>query len=255
MKRVTRRLVFFVLLWGFAVSAASGQEIVYERNETGFDLSLTGIEEVVAASGQDTAFAEGLAIVTQVTVGSRVTGKDVFSRTSVIDAFHGNQGIIMLNQESGNLNSQANVRALALADGGGMFQDLGAWRSAVLIGNTVTTNGGQRENRIESSFGGTAGLVGVNQSAGNLNQQANILVMGIGLGRDASLLSVGDSDLQAVSADNTLVKNGPEASHTDSITGSFAGFRGIAQISQTSGDLNNVGNFLGISLQVLDVTQ
>ncbi len=254
MRRNAFLVSIFVLLWGFAVSAASGQEIAYAPSETGFDLSLTGIEEVIAVSGLDTSVVGGLAAVSQITAGSQVNVKDVFSRTSVVDAFHGNQGILMLNQESGNLNSQANVRSLALAGGGGLFQDLDAWRLAVLIGNTVTTGGGQRENLIEGSFGGTAGLVGVNQSAGNLNQQANILVMGIGLGRDADLLSMGDSELQAVSTGNKLIRNGPEAQHTDSISGSFTGFRGIAQLSQTSGDLNNAGNFLGISYQVLDVT-
>jgi hypothetical protein len=55
-----------------------------------------------------------------------------------------------------------------------------------------------------------------------------------------------------VNANNTLTQ-GPAGPRTDVLSGSFADFRGIAQVSQSAGDLNAVSNFLGLSLTVMDV--
>jgi hypothetical protein len=41
---------------------------------------------------------------------------------------------------------------------------------------------------------------------------------------------------------------GPRA---DILIDSFAGFRGVAQVNQSAGDLNVMGNYVGVSLTTL----
>jgi hypothetical protein len=103
---------------------------------------------------------------------------------------------------------------------------------------------------LTHSFEGTVGIVGVNQAEGNLNQQANVL--GVGLALSPEVVVLGDATLAEVHTDNTLTP-GPAGPRADIISTSFADFRGIAQIAQSSGDLNAIGNFLALSFSVVNV--
>ncbi len=234
----------FVLFLLLAGSPAQGQEAAGDP----------GVAGAVAIVRNFTGASASSATVAQSLLNNRVDVRNVMNTDLISGSVFGNTGILTVNQASGDVNNQANVYAIALVEADSLLQKVSIARSARLTGNTLTTGGGSQENRIENSFGGSNGIIGVNQSAGNLNQQANVMVVGIGLVHDTDLMAVGDTDLGAVSADNNLIKDGPETAHSDVITGSFTGFRGVAQVSQTSGDLNSVGNVLGISYQVLGAT-
>jgi hypothetical protein len=160
------------------------------------------------------------------------------------------RGILSINQASGNLNNQANVRVLAFTDGEGVLYDLSLATSARSIKNTVISYGGEYENRISNSFGGAVGIVGVNQSAGSLNQQVNVVVLGIGVALGPEVVALGDADLGGTIADNSVSSGG---NRSDIITDSFTGFRGIAQVNQSSGDLNIVTNSVGFSFTRINV--
>lgn len=212
-----------------------------------------GVEGAAAIVRNFSAASAGRALADQSLLGNRVEVLHVMNTDLISGSGIETKGILTVNQASGDVNNQANVYALALVDGESVFLRMSIARSVRLTGNTLITGGGLQENRIESSFGDSVGILGVNQSAGNLNQQANMMVLGGGLSKSPKLAAVGDSDLEAVSAYNTLIPFGPETVHSDVITGSFDGFQGIAQVSQTSGDLNIVGNFLGVSYQAMGV--
>ncbi len=250
-----------IVLWLLLMGAAMGhaQEITFAATDTpteaGFSFSLTGlngIDDVQAVAGaiQGAILATGL--WNQAVIGNLVEERDAYRSSLIRDSFQDNRGIVMVNQETGNLNNQANVRVLAFAEPGASFQSVSLAGTAVSVGNTVITNGGAREDRIANSFGGTVGIVGVNQSAGNLNIQLNALVLGVGvsLGLDGMLL--GESALGTVYGNNTLVEKGPPGPRTDVVVDSFGGFRGIAQINQSAGDLNIVRNVFGLSVGVAD---
>src|SRR5262249_15177424 len=114
--------------------------------------------------------------------------------------------------------------------------------------NMLITSGGSSEDRITNSFSGTTGLVAVNQSAGSFNQQVNVMAIGLGATIGPGDL-LGDSALATVSgaSSNSLQQGAPRAS-SDVIDNSFTGFSGIAQVSQSAGDLNVIGNTLAISV-------
>lgn len=185
---------------------------------------------------------------TQVIEGNRV--EDSADRRALIThSFIGNAGIASANQESGNLNSQLNVRVIALteeqADGVLTGVDLSAY--AVRRDNTVVAGGGERRVSIVDSFADGTGIVGVNQAAGNLNRQANLLVMALGMAPGANMHLLGDAALDETASNNTVVSKGAPAPQIAELDGAFKNFEGIAQVSQVAGDLNSTTNAVAVS--------
>jgi len=230
-------LVFLIILGVSLGYAADGVDVT---------LTVSGIEGVEAISSAVSADA----LVNQTLIGNRLVERDVISTSIMQDTFVDGRGILSVNQASGNINNQANVRVLAFTDGEGVLYDLSLATSARSIKNTVIVYGGEREDRISNSFGGAVGIVGVNQSAGSLNQQVNVVVLGIGVALGPEAVALGDAALGETVADNSASGSGNRA---DIITDSFTGFRGIAQVNQSSGDLNILGNTVGFSFIRINV--
>jgi hypothetical protein len=243
-----------------SISSVHAQQSSLTPNPHGFDYNVTGIEESglsqVEAVTQVYTGSSSVAMVTQGMSGNRIEEQNVRVLALIQDSVQNNVGIVNVNQNAGNVNNQANVRVLnileAARDAGPAIQEMGVWGSTKRVDNMVLSDGGERETRISNSLGGTVGILGVNQSAGNLNQQANVLVLNIGLGLDAGMASLGDGALGEVNSGNSQTQ-GAMGTRTDAITDSFLNFRGIAQVTQSSGDLNAVGNYLGISAQVMNI--
>ena len=242
-------LIASVLLLGWTV--ASAQEASFTSADSGFVLVITGVEDVAVLAGSP-SIVEGSAILDQAVLGNRLEEQNAFRHSLIQGSFQDNNGILMVNQDTGNFNNQANVRVLVLAEGGSLYQGLSLTGLARRLDNVLISSGGERQNRITNSFDRTVGIVGFNQSAGNANSQANVLVLGVGVvvGSDAVIL--GDASLGEISAGNTFIQDSP-GPQSNFITDSFSGFRGIAQGTQSTGDGNVARNFLGFSLTVVDV--
>jgi hypothetical protein len=223
-----------------------GASLAYAADGVDVTLTVSGIEGVEAISSA----VSGAALVNQTLIGNYFEERDVISTSIMQGTFVDGRGILSINQASGNLNNQANVRVLAFTDGEGVLYDLSLATSARSIKNTVISYGGEYENRISNSFGGAVGIVGVNQSAGSLNQQVNVVVLGIGVALGPEVVALGDADLGGTIADNSVSSGG---NRSDIITDSFTGFRGIAQVNQSSGDLNIVTNSVGFSFTRINV--
>jgi hypothetical protein len=115
----------------------------------------------------------------------------------------------------------------------------------------ISTNG-SHEDAIVGSFNDTTGIVGVNQSSGNLNQQANVLVMAVGLRATPDVALLDDHALGDVIPTQTDATGGdPTSPRSESIIDSFANFTGIAQVSQSAGNENNISNVIGVSVNVM----
>lgn len=222
---------------GLVFLAILGTSVTYAAD----GVTVSGVDGVEAISSA----VSGDALVNQTLIGNRIEERDVVSRSVMHNSFQDGRGILSVNQASRNLNNQANVRVLALAEGEGLVYDLSLPTSARSIKNTVISSGGDYEDRISNSFGGGVGIVGVNQSAGSLNQQVNVVVLGIGVALGSEAVVLGDAALGETIADNSI--SGVSANRADIITDSFTDFRGIAQVSQSSGDLNMLGNTVGFS--------
>ena len=239
MKRIAFYPAFMFLL-------ILGASLAYAADGVDVTLTVSGIEGVEAISSA----VSGAALVNQTLIGNYFEERDVISTSIMQGTFVDGRGILSINQASGNINNQANVRVLAFTDGEGVLYDLSLATSARSIKNTVISYGGEYENRISNSFGGAVGIVGVNQSAGSLNQQVNVVVLGIGVALGPELVALGDADLGGTIADNSVSSGG---NRSDIITDSFTGFRGIAQVNQSSGDLNIVTNSVGFSFTRINV--
>ncbi len=240
--------------------AVKGQEITSTVTETAesilWQVTVPGIEAVAAIAEYTGGEVSAEALFVQQAVGNVLVQTDVTSQTVFESSGQYNAGILSINQASGDLNNQAIIRAIAFGDGGAALQLASAYGSMELTDNKITVvASGPRETRIEDSFGGTTGIVGINQSAGNLNQQVIVLALAMG----TTLLSpgivvLGDAALGVIGGpdDNTLVED-LDSPRSDVLVNSFYGFAGYAQVNQSSGDFNRIASVLGVSISVVNV--
>lgn len=227
--------------------AQTPSPFVFTPTPDGFTFSLPGVDSAGAVVDALSGAAGASAVVNQSLIGNTVVVPNYDTSVGFENSGNNNQGIVDVNQESGILNNQANVRAIAIVLNGQQLQTLSLDVQQVSRDNTVTVTGGNRETHITDSFTGTTGIVGINQSAGNLNQAVNALTVAIGGTLGSNLDVIGDATLGSVSSNNTLTTNNT-GTRSDTISNSFANFTGIAQVTQSSGDLNMIGNHIGISI-------
>jgi hypothetical protein len=215
-----------------------------------------------AAAGHGAALAvPGIAdggAVAVAAVSQRLEGNTLeetgVSRSAVLDSA-GNltQGIQGINQSAGDLDSQANVISIAAGAGG---TALSVAVEQVSQGNRArVVDSGPRQAVIDNSFNGASGIAAVNQSAGLMNQQANVIVVALGLAIDPATQAVSDQALGRIggAADNAVAEEGTIGPVETRIAGSFNGFNGIAVVSQTTGALNQTANVVGVSVRTLGV--
>lgn len=115
--------------------------------------------------------------------GNSVDSVNILFRSAYIrDSFNTNTGLVYGNQSTGNMANQANVLALAfsLADGGVALSeaDLGQVNANNHVGESSSEGSQLGINKVagvSNSLNGNVGIVGVNQSVGNMSNQANIV--------------------------------------------------------------------------------
>jgi hypothetical protein len=127
-----------------------------------------------------TGFAESQASVEQVNDSNVVdTVRILFRDSHIENAGNNNTGVLYMNQAAGNINNQANDLSVAvsLVPGVALSEaDLGQWNA----GNSVDEVGQgnsfiNKLSEILSSINGNSGIVGVNQTSGNMANQANVV--------------------------------------------------------------------------------
>jgi hypothetical protein len=241
------------LFAGLTDIEVDGGRMVVFTDAAGRTITLmSGASPAEAASEEpsESSVVSAHATVSTSISGNRVEERGASHRVRVEASFRGNTGIMSANQAAGTLNQQANVQVIAIGPGGeASLVAASSSGAANVIGNTIVTKDGERQTLIMNSFGGSAGIVAINQSAGHLNQQTNVTTLAVGIGLGDEALALGESDLEALSSDNRAEISGKH-SRSDVITGSFGGYRGVAQVTQSSGDGNIVRNNLTISVQV-----
>lgn len=121
------------------------------------------------------SFVEAMAVVEQANLVSfNNTEQTPILFPTIYDSIKGNTGIVNVNQSVGNTTNQHNVLAIAVAFNAGVAlseADLGQVNSLVIASDFVVN----RFSTINDSIKGNTGIVNVNQNAGALNNQANVL--------------------------------------------------------------------------------
>jgi hypothetical protein len=82
--------------------------------------------------------------------------------------------VVGVNQNAGNMNNQANLLAMSVGVGS-QFALSESALGQVTVGNTVIEVTTVKFGVIAGSMNGNSGVVGVNQSVGNMNNQASAI--------------------------------------------------------------------------------
>ena len=237
------------LLLGLGISILwSGAEIRAESlppvlMEEGFSATSThgGAEDTATATQGRLGESDDVQRVIEESVGNSIS--------SLFNAVQDNTGIISVNQSSGNLVHQSNLRAFYLSDQPEATFDIGIDQTSELDFVTFTESGvSARRNLLDGSFQDNTVLVGINQSAGNLNQQGNHAIVVVG-----GTAALSDAELQSTRATNSEIDEEAVAVLEDMVTNSFRDSRGIFQVSQASGSVNIQENNLAISFRQINL--
>jgi hypothetical protein len=179
----------------------------------------------------------------------------IFKSASITDSINGNQGIVGVNQDVGNMANQANIVAFATdvtSPTGSTFANSQADISQDNQNNFVWhvespfTGSGPPTNlsaTIDGSINDNIGVVGVNQNAGNMNNQTNSLALAVG---PDAVYALAEANLGQENAHNIVMEL--NTGKADTITGSINGNTGIVQVNQSVGNMNNQASAFSISV-------
>jgi len=177
------------------------------------------------------------------------------------DSINDNTGIVGVNQSVGNMANQGNVAAISI-----IGDDTG---SADAFTNTEafadqenTLNFVHHEEILEpldstgffdpdltatiggatGSINNNAGVIGVNQDAGNMNNQHNLLAMAVGFN---AFVALSESGLGQVNSGNVVEEI--ETVKSLDISNSISGNSGIVGVNQAAGNMNNQASVVSFS--------
>jgi len=197
---------------------------------------------------------------------------DIYRRAAIDTSVNTNAGVVELNQDVGNMANQGNVLAFAVVFslGGDIpnttYVDAEAWVDQVNSDNHVThlengedaTPGGEPDfapgnpnaadgnanvvATIGSSISGNSGIVGVNQNAGNMNNQTNVVALAVGFGTVAAL---SEGALGQENTRNTVHESGVKK--LASIGNSINGNTGVVHVNQAAGSNGNQANVFALA--------
>jgi hypothetical protein len=172
------------------------------------------------------------------------TGNNTTSASTnlIHNSLSGNQGIVGVNQSSGGLNSQSNLRAFGFGVGATSLEEAHSAVHASIDGNNLNIPETTRADIISESITGNTGVIGINQAAGYGNNQSNVLVLTLG-----AAVALSEAELTAVSTNNDYGAPESVGKRLDSISDSFTNTQGIVQVTQSAGDGNTLGNRIAIS--------
>jgi hypothetical protein len=160
------------------------------------------------------------------------------------DSINGNNGVVGVNQSPGNMNNQANLSAMAVIAGDKQLVEANGFGVQASMFNIIYGQRSVNTNTISGSISDNNGIVGVNQSSGNVNNQFNSAALAAGLD-PVTNGALGECTLKQVNADSYLVH--VAVLRTDTIAGSINGNAGIVSVNQASGDLVNQANIHAIA--------
>jgi len=189
------------------------------------------------------------------------------SSTDISDSGNALSGIGNFNQASGYVNNQGNEVSVTFSDSTGDFGALA--HSQVSVEQTngefvtnppsdnhppVNVDGtffnvyaqlsqASQTDTIADSFTGASGVIGVNQAAGNLNNQNNAVAIAVS---SRVVYALGEADLGQFNTGNYA--NVTDQLRADTISGSFNGASGIVQVNQSAGSLNNQANVVQVAV-------
>lgn len=207
--------------------------------------------------------AESLATVNQTNNNNEACSNCAEKEDVIRDSFNDNAGIVTYNQAAGNMNNQGNAVSTAVdfevEDGddgdngpeGSGFAEAQAAADQDNFNNTVdAVNLLFRTARIRDAGNGNTGVLFMNQSPGNMNNQVNELSMAISFEDEGVALS--EAELGQLNTANLALESrrtpGSTGVNKDAIiNGSLSDNTGVLGVNQSVGNNANQGNVLAIA--------
>ena len=175
--------------------------------------------------------------------------------SALIDtSVNSNEGIVGINQDVGNMVNQSNILSFARVEFASATEEGPAQFASSAESvvdqlnqlNTVTQeeifdeplfSNPDHDATISGSINDNNGIVGVNQNAGNMNNQTNAVAIVVGEGNAVVLT---EAVLGQENSDNIVV--GVETVKVNMITASVNGNNGVISVNQSVGNMNNQGS-------------
>ena len=243
------------------------------------------LDVIVSIAPGKAAEADG--IINQVNQYNEACGNCAEKKDTIIDSIGGgtsgqNSGIVNVNQSSGNMNNQGNAVSVAVdfvkvpptlppdvpppppqqvgnsgfANSQAHIEQVNGEENEQGGGNLVdTVNLLFRDALIENSINDNQGIVNVNQSPGQMNNQANLVsvaVSFVSLEDGAGGVALSEADLGQVNVANDAQESDSDPTSTSNplvginktatIDGSINGNHGIVNVNQASGNMANQAN-------------
>jgi hypothetical protein len=243
------------------------------------------LDVIVSIAPGKAAEADG--IINQVNQDNEACGNCAEKADTIIDSIGGgtsgqNSGIVNVNQSSGNMNNQGNAVSVAVdfvkvpptlppdvpppppgqvgnsgfANSQAHIEQVNGEEDEQGEGNLVdTVNLLFRDALIETSINDNQGIVNVNQSPGQMNNQANLVSLAVSfvsLEDGAGGVALSEADLGQVNVANDAQESDSDPTSTSnplvginktaSIDGSINGNTGIVNVNQASGNMANQAN-------------
>jgi len=181
-----------------------------------------------------------------------------------------NTGIVGSNQAVGSMNNQGNAVTVAVdvwppnqepPGNGGAPEDAGLSHAQTAVNQNMLFNEIYsiqilyRNALIVDSIISNTGIVGVNQSAGNINNQQNAVTMAVSEG---GIIALAEADLGQINANPTCVtgaETGSSVYEWDTnknalVSGSITGNTGIVGVNQTVGNMANQANIANVAASI-----
>lgn len=171
------------------------------------------------------------------------TIKDTNLDNSILD----NSGVVQANQNSGHMNNQANVVAIAVDEDNGtngtkvsftesqvVVEQANLDSETLTLDSTITAS-------LNNAINKNTGVVQFNQNSGNANNQHNVIAIAVG----PAAVALNEVALGQVNAN--LVVNDTNSPRYASITNAINANTGAVQVNQNVGTLNNQANIISIS--------
>jgi hypothetical protein len=184
------------------------------------------------------------------------TEQGVKNPATIENSVNTNSGIVGVNQDNGNMVNQANLVSVGVTASSESVADVQAELDQVNTSNTVThdepvadVDNGNATATITGSITGNTGVVGVNQNAGNMNNQTNAVAVALGVG---TAVALAESALGQVNTGNTVDEL--NTVKFDTISGSITGNTGVVQVNQSTGNMNNQASVISVAATVSSAT-
>jgi hypothetical protein len=190
---------------------------------------------------------------------------------NITGSVSGNTGVASVNQATGNMNNQGNVVSVAVdvfppqvpppdptdpdppETAGGLAHAQTAVNQNMGFNQIVSFDLLFRDALISNSIIGNTGIVGVNQSAGNINNQLNVVTAAVCLD---GLVALAEADLGQINTDLGLDQSLAQSvfefntNKNAAVSGSINGNTGIVGVNQTVGNMAQQANIANVAASI-----